>query len=34
LLAHPLGPEMGEVEAVMEDLLNTNKKYLSNFFPA
>lgn len=34
LVAHPLGPEMGDVEAVMEDLLNTNKKYLPNFFRA
>jgi len=34
LLAHPLGPEMGDVEAVMDDLLNTHKKYLPNFFPA
>jgi 6-phospho-beta-glucosidase len=32
LLAHPLGPEGDQVEAVMEDLLQTNKKYLSNFF--
>jgi 6-phospho-beta-glucosidase len=32
LLAHPLGPEMGDVEKVMEDLLNTHKKYLPNFF--
>ena len=32
LLAHPLGPEMDDVEKVMEDLLNTHKKYLPNFF--
>lgn len=32
LLAHPLGPEMDQVEIVMEDLLNTNRKYLPNFF--
>ena len=32
LLAHPLGPEMGDVEEVMENLLNTHKKYLPNFF--
>jgi 6-phospho-beta-glucosidase len=32
LLTHPLGPEGDQVEAVMEDLLQTNKKYLSNFF--
>jgi 6-phospho-beta-glucosidase len=32
LLAHPLGPEMADVEKVMEDLLNTHQKYLPNFF--
>ena len=32
LLANPLGPEMDQVEVVMEDLLNTHKKYLPNFF--
>ena len=32
LLAHPLGPEMGDIEAVMEDLLQTHRRYLPNFF--
>ena len=32
LLAHPLGPEMGLVEKVMDDLLKTNRQYLPNFF--
>jgi 6-phospho-beta-glucosidase len=32
LLAHPLGPEASEIEAVMEDLLQTHRKYLPNFF--
>lgn len=32
MLAHPIGPEAEQVEAVMEDLLNTHKKYLPNFF--
>jgi 6-phospho-beta-glucosidase len=32
LLAHPLGPKMPHIQAVMEDLLQTNKKYLPQFF--
>lgn len=32
MLANPLGPEAGQIETVMEDLLNTHKKYLPNFF--
>lgn len=32
MLAHPLGPQAGEIEAVMEDLLDTHRKYLPNFF--
>jgi 6-phospho-beta-glucosidase len=34
LLAHPLGPDMDQIEAVMEDLLQTNRRYLPNFFKA
>lgn len=34
LLANPLGPDAENVAAVMEDLLNTNKKYLPHFFQA
>jgi 6-phospho-beta-glucosidase len=32
LLAHPLGPESGQIEAVLEDMLITNKAYLPQFF--
>jgi 6-phospho-beta-glucosidase len=32
LLAHPLGPEADQIEAVMEDLLNTHRRYLPTFF--
>lgn len=32
LLAHPLGPSVGQVEPVMNDLLETNKAYLPRFF--
>ena len=31
LLTHPLGPAADKVEAVLEDLLQTNKKYLPQF---
>ncbi len=31
LLTHPLGPSADKVEAVLEDLLQTNKKYLPQF---
>jgi 6-phospho-beta-glucosidase len=34
MLAHPLGPEVEEIEAVMDDLLETNRSYLPNFFRA
>ena len=32
LLAHPLGPSADQVEAVLEDLLETNRAYLPQFF--
>jgi 6-phospho-beta-glucosidase len=32
LLVHPLGPEAGRVKLVMDDLLNTNRKYLPQFY--
>jgi 6-phospho-beta-glucosidase len=32
LLAHPLGPEADRVEAVMDDLLRTNRPYLPQFW--
>ncbi|HBF41620.1 MAG TPA: 6-phospho-beta-glucosidase [Anaerolineaceae bacterium] len=32
LLAHPLGPETDQVQAVMDDLLETNRKYLPLFW--
>jgi len=32
LLAHPLGPPADQVQAVLDDLLETNKKYLPQFF--
>ncbi len=32
LLAHPLGPEAGQVQAVLDDLLETNKAYLPRFW--
>ena len=32
MLAHPLGPEVDQIETVMEDLLNTHRFYLPNFF--
>ena len=32
LLAHPLGPEADQVQAVMDDLLETNRKYLPLFW--
>ncbi len=31
LLVHPLGPQAGQVQAVMEDLLETNRPYLPQF---
>lgn len=32
LLAHPLGPSADKVQVVLDDLLNTNKPYLPQFF--
>jgi 6-phospho-beta-glucosidase len=32
LLAHPLGPRADKIEAVLEDMLETNKKHLPQFF--
>jgi 6-phospho-beta-glucosidase len=32
LLAHPLGPSADKIEAVLEDILETNRQYLPNFF--
>ncbi|HSV85029.1 MAG TPA: hypothetical protein VLH85_00545, partial [Levilinea sp.] len=34
LLAHPLGPEAHNVQAVLDDLLATNRSYLPQFFNA
>ena len=31
LLAHPLGPTADHIEAVLEDLLRTNRAYLPQF---
>ncbi len=31
LLAHPLGPQAGQVQVVLEDLLSTNRPYLPQF---
>jgi 6-phospho-beta-glucosidase len=32
LLAHPLGPKADRVQAVLDDMLETNKKYLPRFW--
>lgn len=32
LLAHPLGPRADQVQAVLDDMLVTNKPWLPNFF--
>lgn len=32
LLAHPLGPKADRVQAVLDDMLETNQKYLPQFF--
>jgi 6-phospho-beta-glucosidase len=32
LLAHPLGPDMEEIPAIIDDLLSTNRAYLPQFF--
>ncbi len=34
LLAHPLGPAAGQVSAVLEDMLETNRPHLPQFFGA
>jgi 6-phospho-beta-glucosidase len=34
LLAHPIGPKADQVQAVLDDLLETNKGYLPQFKPA
>jgi 6-phospho-beta-glucosidase len=31
LLAHPLGPEAGQVQAVLDDMLNTHRQHLPQF---
>jgi 6-phospho-beta-glucosidase len=33
LLAHPLGPSGDRVQAVLDDMLETNRPYLSQFWP-
>jgi len=32
LLAHPLGPKADKIQAVLDDLLETNRPYLPQFF--
>jgi 6-phospho-beta-glucosidase len=32
LLVHPLGPQADQVQAVMDDMLETNRRYLPQFF--
>jgi 6-phospho-beta-glucosidase len=32
LLAHPLGPRADRIQAVLDDLLRTNRPYLPQFF--
>jgi hypothetical protein len=32
LLAHPLGPEADNIQAVMDDMLNTHRQYLPKFW--
>ena len=32
LLAHPLGPQMPDIPAVLEDIIQTHKQYLPRFF--
>jgi 6-phospho-beta-glucosidase len=32
LLTHPLGPKADKVQAVLEDMLETNKQWLTQFF--
>ena len=32
LLAHPLGPEVGQIPAVLEDMLTTQRQYLPRFW--
>ena len=32
MLAHPLGPKADKVQEVLDDLLETNRQYLPQFF--
>jgi 6-phospho-beta-glucosidase len=32
LLAHPLGPRADKVQAVLDDMLETNRRWLPQFF--
>jgi len=32
LLAHPLGPSADQAQAVMDDMLETNRQWLPQFF--
>jgi len=34
LLAHPLGPSADRVQAVLDDMLETNRSYLPQFWGA
>jgi 6-phospho-beta-glucosidase len=34
MLAHPLGPAADKVEEVLQDLLQTNRQWLPQFFPS
>jgi 6-phospho-beta-glucosidase len=34
LLAHPLGPAAGDVQQVLDDLLETHRAYLPQFWPS
>ena len=34
LLAHPLGPQADRVQAVLDDMLETNRAHLPQFWPA
>jgi 6-phospho-beta-glucosidase len=34
LLAHPLGPSADKVQAVLDDMLETHRAYLPQFWPA
>jgi 6-phospho-beta-glucosidase len=32
LIAHPLGPKLENAQQVLDDMLETNRKYLPQFF--